>query len=141
MRRSILALAAVVALGLTGCSASSNHRAAAQPAPPQYTPDTVQRAFARAGVRLIRNPEADAFVQTASDPFYAAFLTDATGDVQVNVSPPAVGTDYVVNVTNGGEQPAHKALGNVWVDYRKHSLQAPRVLRALALLREAHPRD
>jgi hypothetical protein len=100
----------------------------------------VQRAFARAGVRLIRDREADTLVQTSGDTSSAAFLTDATGDVQVNVSP-AVATGYViVNVTNGAEHPAHKALGNVWVDYPKHSVQAPRVLRALALLREARTR-
>jgi hypothetical protein len=155
MRTPALALAALLAFGATACHhgssqrESSHHQSAALPAPSPYTPRTVQRAFARAGVRLRHDRQMETFARTSSEPSgIAAFFRDGTGDVQVFVVRPT-GTRQLLVALHDADgpvgQPVTKTLGNVSVTYEKYGAdaprairaEAPRVLRALALLRQS----
>jgi hypothetical protein len=138
MRRSAAAVVAVLAVvALTGCHGSSHHQAAALPGPSPYTSQAVQRAFARVGIWLTRDRESEEFMRGSRDISFVAFLEDVEGEVQVNVSRPMEPGAYRVVLVQEGS--VEKTLGNVTVTYWKRSEQAPRVLRALALLRKARP--
>ena len=134
MRRFAPTFAVALGLGLTGCQHESvKHQAAARPAP--YTPQAVQQAFARAGVWLARDRESDAFMRASGNTSFVASFEDVTGDVQVNIVRAVEPGAYRVVLVQEGS--VDKTLGNVTVTYRWRSPQAPRVLRALALLRQA----
>lgn len=154
MRRFMPALAAVLALGLTGCDhGRSNHEAAAPLAASPYTPRAVARAFARVGLPLSRSwrMEKQAALARAVSirrgirpgVALAAFFTDATEDVQVSVyRSPLPPTAAVVELRQVGQPPpATKIRGNVEVTYTQRGHQARQVARALTLLREARTHD
>ena len=149
VRRVAPALAAALALGLTGCHHGSNHQqATAPPAPAPYTPEAVRRAFARAGLPLHHDRAAEEWGQASSDrSTLAAFLTDETKQVQVSVYRPASGRRRVLVrvMTQGGQRYVTKTPGNLSVTYPTtldpYERQvfppfAPRVQRALSLLRQ-----
>jgi hypothetical protein len=138
MRRSAPAFAAALALGLTGCDHGSNRQqATAPPTPSPYTPQAVQRAFARAGLPVAHDRQIETMARTSGDGSTAAFFTDVTGTVQVTVSHGGWTTHLSILVGGEQEQPATTSRGNVWVTYLKRSPQAPKVTRALGLLRQS----
>jgi alpha-D-ribose 1-methylphosphonate 5-triphosphate synthase subunit PhnG len=89
-------------------------------------------------VRLTRDRQSEALMRASGNTLFVAYFSDATDRVQINVLR-AVETGVIrIEVSNSGtEKPVEKTLGNVSVEYPKHSPEASRVLQALALLRGA----